>query len=205
VLDFVDIFLKTRATSGLAVRCMLPLLDLITGTSSDEKQLSDKANGIIRSRYGKQRETPIGVDVASTTETLLEIHVRARKARSQDHLSTISLCSLYLAKTLLAGARDSVVDAYKTSLTDFATRKASALNGNFFQDLARRQPAEAWQLRTDLLDVAARAVNGYRQCQTFQVLQVVLNQSSFVVSSLSHAALLSRALILRRMASKTNA
>jgi DNA polymerase phi len=189
VLDLVDIFLKTRATSPLAIKCILPLLNLVTGTGSDEKQLSDKATGIIRSRYGKQRESPSEVDVESTAETLSQIHARARKARSQDVLSMLSQCSLYLAKTLLAASGDVVVEAYKQSLTDFGTRKGSGLHGSFFQDFARRYPAEAWQLRHHILDVAGQAVNTYRACQIFQVVQVLLSQSSFIVNDLAGCSL----------------
>jgi DNA polymerase phi len=183
VLDLVDIFLKTRSESPLVIRCMLPLVDLITATGTDEKQLADKASGILRSRFGKAREVPTltTADVADALLTMEEIHSRARRASNQDVLATLSQCSVYLSRTLLVGSADSVLDVYRKSLGDFASRKASGLNGSFFHDFARRQAAQAWELRMDALDAAGQAVNAYRKVQVLQVIQTLLAQGSSIV------------------------
>jgi DNA polymerase phi len=181
VLDLVDIFLKTRANSPLAIDCILPLVDLITGTGADEKQLADKTSGILRSRFGKAKEVPTGVDKDQTLAVLDEIHSRSKRATNQHMLATLSQCSLYLTRTLLDVAKDAVVATYKKSLEDFSSRKASALSGSFFHEFAKRHPCQAWDLRSDVLELASRSVNAYRKCQVFQVLQVLLSQSSSIV------------------------
>jgi DNA polymerase phi len=180
----VDIFLKTRATSPLAIDCMLPLVDLITSTGADEKQLADKASGILRSRFGKAKEVPTSVDRDQTLVVLEEIHSRSKRATNQHVLATLSPCSLYLTRTLLGVAKDAVVATYRKSLEDFSTRKASTLNGSFFQDFAKRHPAQAWDFRSDVLDLASRSVNAYRKCQVFQILQVLFSQSSSIVRAI---------------------
>jgi DNA polymerase phi len=160
---------------------MLPLVDLITGTGADEKQLADKASGILRSRFGKSKEVPTGVDKEQTVTVLEEIHSRSRRASNQDVLATLSQCSLYLTRVLLGAAKDAIIATYKKSLEDFATRKASSFNGNFFQDFAKRHPAQAWDLRSDAVELASRSVNAYRKCQVFQVVHVLLSQASTIV------------------------
>jgi len=69
-----------------------------------------------------------------------------------------------------------LIQVYQQSLADFMTRKNSTLNTNFFQDLIRRFPACAWSLRNDLLDLSGRAVNAYRQCQAYQLLDSLISQ-----------------------------
>jgi DNA polymerase phi len=170
-----------HATSPLTVSCMLPLIDLVTGTGADEKQLADKASGILRSRFGKAKDVPSGVDKDEALAVLEEVHSRSKRASNQDILATLSQCSLYLSRTLLGTAKDAVLDAYKKSLADFATRKASSLNGNFFQDFAKRHATYAWDLRSDALNFASQSVNAYRKCQVFQVVHVLIAQSSSVV------------------------
>ncbi|CAL1703687.1 unnamed protein product [Somion occarium] len=178
VLDLVDIFLKKQPTSPHVIRVILPLVELIVDTSSDEKQLADKTTGILRSRIGKSKEIPADVDKEQAIVVLQELHVRARKAPSSDVLATLNQCSLYLVKTLLnrGDAEQEVVKAYQESLKDFITRKASRLNTAFLQDFIRRYPGAAWNLRNNLIDVTKTAVNGYRQSQAFQLLQVLVNQ-----------------------------
>lgn len=177
VLDLLDTFIKKQPTSPFIVRVVLPLIELVVGTGPDEKQLADKSTGILRSRIGKSREVPSELDAEQATEILKEVHLRARKAATGDVLATLSQCSLYVSKCLVhAGAEDAVRDAYRDSLIDFATRKASRLNHSFLQDFVRRHAETAWTIRDRLLEVIKQAVNGYRQMQVFQLIQTMLAQ-----------------------------
>ncbi|KAL1735154.1 DNA polymerase phi-domain-containing protein, partial [Schizophyllum commune] len=177
VLDLVDVFLKQQPTSPLIIRLLLPLADLIVSSGPDEQQLADKARGIIRARLAKAKDTPTSPNADAVKTALNELHSRARRARSSDHLSVLSMVSLYLAKTALhLGAEDTVVAAYKESLADFLTRKNSSLNTSFFQEIIKRHVSVGWQLRTDLLELSGKAVNAYRRCQAYQLVQTLLNQ-----------------------------
>ncbi|TRM61838.1 DNA polymerase phi-domain-containing protein [Schizophyllum amplum] len=177
VLDLVDVFFRQQSTSPLVIRLLLPLSDLIVSSGPDEQQLADKAKGIIRARIGKAKDTPSSPDVDAVKTALADVHSRARRVRSPDHLSTLSIVSMYLAKTALhMGAEDAVVETYKESLTDFLTRKNSSLNTSFFQEIIRRHVAVGWRLRTETLELSSQAVNAYRRCQAYQLVQTLLNQ-----------------------------
>jgi len=179
VLDLVDTFMKKQPQSVFIPRFILPLVELIVSTSSDEKQLADKATGILRSRIGKAKEVSSSVDQEQLSTVLEELHSRARKAPSTDVLTTLNQCSLYVSRALIhAGHTDDVLNAYRRSLVDFATRKASRLNTNFLQDFIRRNPAKAWEIRDNLLDATRTAINGYRQSQVFQLIAALINQLS---------------------------
>lgn len=163
---------------------ILPLLDLVVSTGPDEKQLADKATGILRSRIGKAKELPASIAKDEAAEVLQELHSRARKAPSADVLTTLSSCSIFVARALHHGGEDEpVVRAYRESLIDFVTRKASRLNTQFFQDFVRRQVAVAWALRDDLVEVAGNAVNAYRQCQVFLLLHSLIKELPQLVKS----------------------
>ncbi|KAG5647160.1 hypothetical protein DXG03_001115 [Asterophora parasitica] len=177
VLDLVDTFVKKQPSSPLVIRLIPPLIDLIAGSSQDERQLSDKAKGILRSRIAKSKELPAGTDTEFTLTVVTDIHIRARKVHSSDMLTTLSQCSLYLSKVLVQlDSEQPIVQLYQESLADFITRKNSALNTSFFQDFIRRSPASAWSLRHDLLDLSGRSVNTYRQCQAYQLLDTLIGQ-----------------------------
>ncbi|KAG6841689.1 hypothetical protein C0991_008327 [Blastosporella zonata] len=177
VLDLVDIFVKKQPSSRLVLRLIAPLIDLISGTGLDERQLSDKAKGILRSRIAKSKEIPVDIDVEATLAIVTDLHTRARKVHSSDMLATLSQCSLYLSRILVHYDSEApLVQLYQESLADFLTRKNSALNSNFFQDFTRRLPASAWPVRNDLLDLSGRAVNAYRQGQAYQLLDTLMSQ-----------------------------
>lgn len=182
VLDLVDTFVKKQPSSALIVRLIPPLVELIAGTGPDERQLADKAKGILRSRIGKSKEVPTGVDAEYALTVLTDLHTRARKVHSSDMLATLSQCSLYLSKVMVSiDAEKALVQVYQQSLADFITRKNSALNTGFFQDFIRRCPASAWSLRSDILDLSGRAVNVYRQFQAYQLLDLLVSQLPVMV------------------------
>ncbi|TFK42972.1 DNA polymerase phi-domain-containing protein [Crucibulum laeve] len=175
VLDLVDTFIKRQPTSPLIIRLLPPLLELISGTGQDERQLADKAKGIIRSRIAKAKEFPTSAEAQQVTDVLKNIHVQARKSNTTDFLTILSICSVYLSK-LHVGTEASVVEEYRQSLADFITRKNSGLNAGFFSDFLRRFPILAWSLRDDLIGLTNKAVNAYRMCQVFHLLETLVNQ-----------------------------
>ncbi|KIY68633.1 hypothetical protein CYLTODRAFT_374153 [Cylindrobasidium torrendii FP15055 ss-10] len=185
VLDLVDLFVKKHPTSALNISLILPLVALITSSGSDEKQLIDKAQGILRNRIGKSKdvpsiksqELPEGADADKVYEVLEAVHARARKGRSEVS-NTLSICSLYLTKVLASGADDAASKAvalYVDSLKDFLTRKNSVLQPGFFQEFANKFPKLAWELRGEVLKLSGEAVNGYRQLQALRIVQTLLN------------------------------
>ncbi|KAJ3538218.1 hypothetical protein NM688_g6552 [Phlebia brevispora] len=177
VLDLLDTYIKKQSTNPLILRLVLPLVDLVMSSGSDEQQLADKTTGILRSRIGKAKEIPSDIDSEQAAEILRGLHAHARKAVSSEMLTTLSQCSLFITKCLLhAQVEAPVLDAYGASLADFVKRKASRLNTNFFQDLIRRHPSVAWGIRTQLLEVGADAVNDYRRTQVFLLLQTLFGQ-----------------------------
>lgn len=172
VLDLVDIFIKKQSSSPLILRLISPLVELIAGTGQDERQLSDKAKGILRTRIGKAKETPSQADLEEVRSIAGNLHTRARKTASSDFLGILSQSSLYVSKVLInLEDEKSVIDMYRESLVDFVTRKNSHLNATYFNEFFQRFPAQSWTLRTDLLDLASKAVNAYRQSQVLQLLQ----------------------------------
>ncbi|KIJ68933.1 hypothetical protein HYDPIDRAFT_23808 [Hydnomerulius pinastri MD-312] len=177
VLDLVDIFAKKEPRSPLNIRLVLPLLELATKSGMDERQLSDKASGILKSRLSKSKEVPSATTRDEVETILREVHQRAQRSHSSDGLTVLSQSSLYLCRVLISlDEEDAVVGVYQDSLGDYMTRKASQLAFNFFQDWARRFPALGWKLRDRILELSSKAVNLYRRCQAFQLLHVILNQ-----------------------------
>lgn len=182
----MDIFIKRRPSSPFIVRLIIPLIDLVTRTTSDEKQLSDKAQGIVRSRIGKSKEVP-STFTKEEVKTIFEtLHSRARTERSPEYLVILSDCCIYLSQLMIqAGMRDEVVAAYRQSLADFVSRKNSALNAAFFQQFIRRSRAAAWGLRNDLLELPEKAVNIYRRFQVYQLIHDLITEPPSDVSLLS--------------------
>ncbi|KAF7295052.1 hypothetical protein MIND_01043400 [Mycena indigotica] len=191
VLELVDTFLKKEATSPLLVRFLLPLVELSSGTSSDEGHLTDKAKGILRSRISKSKSVPSNANMDDIKSALSEVHSRATRVHSPELLGLLSHCSLYLSKILIeASEHKSVVDAYRSSLQDFVSRKNSALNQAFFSEAIRRYPEAFWALKTDITALANTAINGYRRLQCLQLLQTLLSRLPSVEKQEGIAALL---------------
>ena len=184
MLDLVDIFLKKESSSPYVLRLIVPLIDLFGSSSQDERQLSDKAKGILRSRFSKAKELPASLTPDQVLLVTSNIHIQARRAHSSDLLSVLSLCSIYLSKALVnLKAEASLLELYKESLTDFGTRKNSPLNSAFFQEFLRRFPVEGWSLRQDLLSLGKSSINAYRQCQFLQLLELLIKLLPSMVRS----------------------
>ncbi|KAH9923929.1 DNA polymerase phi-domain-containing protein [Epithele typhae] len=185
VLDLVDLFARKHAASPLAVRLVLPLVALVSSTGPDERQLADKAAGILRTRLAKAKDVPALAtpeDAAEAAKALDALHALARKAPSADALATLAACSLFLSKALLHAG-------------DAGRAQASRLNTAFFDELVKRLPAAAWGLRADLVQAVGGALNAYRQAQCFHVLQTLVNQIQAVTEAVPFMATLSAALL----------
>jgi DNA polymerase phi len=188
VLDLFDIFVRRQPTSPYILQLVVPLLTL---TFSGEKQLSDKAAGLLKSRVSKLKEVPSVVDVTKTAEILNNLHIRARRVHSRDALATINHCSLYVSRALIhAGADQMVRTTYTLSLEDFTERKASDLNVQFFGDFIKRYPRVAWGMRAVLLAAPVKAVNAYRRGQAYTLLETLLNSAPLLVSVTLHSIIL---------------
>ena len=145
----------------------------------DEKQLSDKAAGILKNRLAKSKDIPSEATSDEVETILREVHQRARKSHSSGPI--LSQSSLYLCRVLVhLKEEDAVVRIYQESWDDYMSRKASQTNYAFFQDLVRHFPAIASKFRDSILSSSTKAVNAYRRCQAFQLLGVVLSQPSKV-------------------------
>jgi len=186
VLDLVDIFIKKQPTNPQIPRLIMPLIEVIAGAGQDELQLRDKAKGILRSRIGKAKEFPSTPNSDEVVAVLEALHIRARKSHTSDLLDLLGVSSVYVAKVLILADKSSIVeDDYRKSLEDFLTRKNSALNPQFFKLFFQRHPASAWKLRHDVLSLASKAVNAYRQIQALQLVEILINQMSNLVSHFS--------------------
>ncbi|KAH0827009.1 DNA polymerase phi-domain-containing protein [Lanmaoa asiatica] len=177
VLDLVDIFVKREPQSPLNIRLVLPLVELATKSGMDERQLSDKASGILKSRLVKSKDLPTTAPRDEVETVLREVHRRAQRSHVSDAMAVLSQASLYLCRILVSlNEEDVAVRVYQESLDDYMSRKASQLAFSFFQDWARRFPALGWKLRDQVLESSSKAVNLYRRCQAFQLLHVILSQ-----------------------------
>jgi DNA polymerase phi len=166
--------MKREPKNELFLRLIVPLVDLISNTSTDERQLSDKANGILRSQLQKHKEKLVIADTDAAVAILKTLHERARKAPTAEILSTIDLCSLFVAKCLVGMDEQAIVQAYQDSIIDFVKRKSSALQPLFVVNFFRRMPSVAWKTRAVLITSSDDAVNGFRQSQLFNFAQVLL-------------------------------
>ncbi|KAF9246115.1 DNA polymerase phi-domain-containing protein [Melanogaster broomeanus] len=176
VLDLVDTFVKKEPRSPLNVRLVLPLIELVTKSGMDERQLSDKASGILKGRLAKSKDVPTTAPRDEVETILREVHRRAQRSHSSDALVVLSQSSLYLCRILISlDEEDTAVRVYQESLDDYLSRKASQLAFSFFQDWARRFPAQAWKFRSQILESSSKAVNLYRKCQAFQLLHLILS------------------------------
>ena len=185
VLDLVDTYLKRQYSNPLVLRLITPLVDIIAGSGQDERQLADKARGILRTRFSKAKEVPTDVDTKQAVVIATNLHTQARKTHSSDLLSVLSLCSVYVAKILVN--LDEVyplLELYRQSLADFVSRKNSGLNAHFFQDFIKRFSSQAWLLRQNLIDASEKCINTYRQSQVLQLLELLV---SLLPSMVSHS------------------
>ena len=174
----MDIYIKRQPSSPYIPLLVTPLLRLVVGASPEEGQLSEKATGILRSRIGKLKDCPENDDAIDISLILRDLHSRASHASSADILTTIGQCCCYLVRALnRTGANESVQDIYRQSLKDFVTRKTSRLNPAFFQEFIRRCPEAAWESKRSILDtsVSEKAVNTYRKCQVWGLLNLLFN------------------------------
>lgn len=181
VLDFIDLFVRKAPQSPFVVRLVLPLVDLATKSAMDEKQLADKATGVLN-RLTKSKEILVGVASDEVKTVLGEVHQRIRKSRPKDGAdSLLSQTNLYLSKQLThLGMEDAVVDINLGSLKDYLSRKTCQTSVTFFRAFVHRFPALGPRLRDGILAAASKAVNTYRRCQAFELLGLTLNQPNKV-------------------------
>jgi DNA polymerase phi len=167
------------------VRLIPPLVELLVGAGTDERQLSEKTINILTSRIGKLKDVPSSIHSEKVIQVLGDLHVRARKAHDAKLVAMLSQCILYLSRLLLHfQLEEPVLQVYRDSLLDFATRKASTLNPAFFQAFFQKYPCSGWKMKDTVIEASTQSVNGFRQCQCLQLFQHILNQITLTVSLL---------------------
>ncbi|KZT44208.1 hypothetical protein SISSUDRAFT_1057190 [Sistotremastrum suecicum HHB10207 ss-3] len=177
VLDLVEIYIKKQSTSKHLVLMVIPLVEAFMDSGSDEKQFTEKIQGLLRNRLGKAKALPKDVDVQRTAEALEHLHALARRTHSKDQLATINVCSIQLSRILVREDHLKLVtQSYRDSFTDFVTRKNSSLTPPFFMEMCNRLPEVAWNMRDDLVRQISSAINSFRQAQVFQFIQTMLGQ-----------------------------
>jgi DNA polymerase phi len=173
VLDFVDTFIKERPESPHTPQTVLPLIRTIMGSGPDEKQLAEKAIGILKTRFNTPKILPclepdskgVTLDIESLTNDFEQLHGIARRgSRSLDGLSEIvTTGTIYLAKVLIhVGMQETVSAAYIASIDDFVNRKNSKIWPAYISDFARRSlPPLSWPLRDKILEACSigKAIN----------------------------------------------
>lgn len=165
--------MKKQSSNKFIFQFILPLVDLASAGGTEERQLSDKAKGILRARLAKGKEVPDTTDV-ELVDMLEALHQRARRANSAANVSIIGWCSLFIAKCCFDHDKKAVLRIYDESISDFMKRKASSISPAFVMEFIRRYPLQAWELRKTIIDLIPDAVNGYRQYQAFVFIKTIL-------------------------------
>ncbi|WVQ79016.1 hypothetical protein IAT38_001108 [Cryptococcus sp. DSM 104549] len=180
ILDFYDTYAKRQITNPLVLPVVLTLLRLVRAAGTSEAELANKAAGILRGKFNKPKDVPSTADIPKANATLLAIHAMAQKAHSAEFSNLCGLCSLFVSRAIDASSPTSteVVDAYRATLKDFMTRKASLIHPPFITEFIKRFPARAFALHSDLAGYVApgAAVNTYRQLQGYTMLQLLAQQ-----------------------------
>lgn len=178
VLDFLEILIRKYPESPQIPRMILPLIRVVMGASTDEQQLIEKANAIIRRRIGVLQTLPKDAEIEKIEEDLEEVHKIARKASHQQiSPATLTFANVYMCKILVhAGRIEVAARIHAESLDDFMHRKSSQIYHTFFADTIKRVPAVAWAIRRPLIQASAdeQSVNLYRQMQAVHWLDAFL-------------------------------
>ncbi|ADV20875.1 DNA-directed DNA polymerase, putative [Cryptococcus gattii WM276] len=193
ILDFYDTYAKRQPANPLIIDVVLTLLKLIRTGGVSEAEVSNKAAGILRSKFNKPKDVPSTVDVEVASECLKTIHSMAQKAHSAEFSTLCSLCSLFVSRAIDASettsnsATSTVVEIYRATLKDFMTRKASLVHPPFLLEFVKRFPLRAFSLHHDLVTYVApgAAVNTFRQLQAYNALQILAQHLPVISKSVS--------------------
>lgn len=188
VLDLLDILIRRLPESPHIPRLLLPLLRTVITASPDEKQLKERATGILRGRIGTQKTFPHkNVDIEAISKDFQDVHEMSRKVSpSQISPATLNPCCIYLSKVLANSGSISIVkEQYKESLNDFMSRKGSKVHPTFFLDFIHRYDAVAWELRHEFIYWCntGKPTNQFRQMQAFHFLEALLSHMTELVST----------------------
>ncbi|KAG8828577.1 DNA-directed DNA polymerase [Serendipita sp. 399] len=178
VLDLVEIFIRKQPQSPQIPLVVLPLIRVIMQCSSDEQQLVDKLNGLIRRRIGALHTVTGNVDWDRLAADLEEVHKIARKASHQQiPPTTLTFASIYLSKICVDSDRTYIpAQVYQASLNDYMKRKGCKIHHIFFADSVKRVPPVAWAIRRDFIQAcgSGRGVNAFRQMQAVHWVDALL-------------------------------
>ena len=139
VLELLEIFIKQRYRSTLALALILPLLALIRTTTS--KHISEKAGNLIR-EYSKLYKLKDSISLQSSLLVdesmglLRAVHEAAAKEGSNAYSSACSQASLLLAKIIVTngGHISRVIDCYASTQNRFMTDPTCKVKTSLFTD-----------------------------------------------------------------------
>lgn len=123
VLDLLQIYVKNQHSNEMALKVILPLLELMRTTTSSE--LETKARGTLRSWWDtcdRNKAYPVSGDVDVLWTALREIHEEVQREGSRNHDVTCSRGSLFIAKILMAADPSNIqrlVAEYATTQTQW--------------------------------------------------------------------------------------
>lgn len=138
VLDLLSIYVRQETGNPLALRTLLPLLELIRTTK--EKSLETKASDVLKLYYNtcsKNKEWPKPQDTGSTWEILRLIHSEAQKNGSKFHCSSCSRASLFVVRVLVSLDRkhyDKATEVYSTTQKTWFQKKSMVVQPTFFTE-----------------------------------------------------------------------
>lgn len=181
VVDFVEIFTKRNPSSEHIPRILMSLIELATGSSTDEGQLKQKVIKVIRSGIGQIKDFAQDIDTSAVAISLKNVHTSASKTHTPEVASIFIPACHYLIRNLLhAGAEQLVSDVYTASLEDVFTKKRSTFPIKILEDFLKNHNACAWSLRSRIVDFCKSdvATNARRQVQAVGLIKDLVQTRS---------------------------
>ncbi len=202
LLDLLDLFARKQPGHAALLEVFKPLLAVVKDSQKDEQQLKNKAASLLGNRICKAKEA-ISAQGEAQEQALDLLEFAQQELRSNaagadaQYASLCGSVSIYLTKSVLALSSDApkqLVAIWRETLSDFLTRKQSAVRPAQLNDaLQRFAPTLGWSLREDVAVAGCRGGEGvktFKQMQMFNLAQVVLKgkvQSAVVFSKQSQS------------------
>lgn len=138
ILDLLSIYVKQQYHDRLALKLILPLLQLMRKTSS--QQLASKTSEILKLFFAacsKHKAYPVIGDVEETFQLLKSVHDEARQDASKLHLGACSRASLLIVRVLVNIDRANYLRAaniYAQTQNDWFTDLKVRIQPTFFTE-----------------------------------------------------------------------
>ncbi|TPX59035.1 hypothetical protein SpCBS45565_g07848 [Spizellomyces sp. 'palustris'] len=190
VVDLLDIFLRKSPQQPLVIELIMPLIKLVTSTSrsTDDKDLHDKLQSLVKNKLFRLREVPTepALNADRAVEVLREVHEYAHRAADATLFGLCNGASLLLTRILShvkepvpkkevkktpkkrkvetkevpnTRSMSRVASIYQETLSDFMTKNKTRVKPVIFLDLINRYPVYAWELLPSLVDFTSPSVD----------------------------------------------